>query len=196
MNSLKDLIKVKIQLPDSVFTGNRTYSSLFLGPLFGLDLSTDIYYYIVNLYLDDERFEHRYKRPLFLLLDTKQFDEPYREIDTNLKNNKNFVYSYVVGSADNMFLVMYVFECPDESIPDYDKFLSGQYSKFSSKLKSRFNKLAPDGKGGYEESPLYGVLFKTKTWKKKVEQQIDSTLDPSQEYFGTPNMDLEIFKYE
>lgn len=191
--------KVEINYPNSVFTGQVTYSTLFLSPVFGINLDGKISNYLVNMYLNDAQLEHLYLRPLFILLKTKEIDNDFVEIDNMLQKNRNFVYTYAVGEHEDEKLYMYVFNCPDEYIVDYDKFVNGEYSKFSSKLKAKFSRVIPAGTG-YEESPLYGVLYKTPSFKKKVEKFLfnDPTehLDNESEYFGKPDSKIEIFRYK
>ena len=193
--------KIKINIPNSPFTGNRTYSSLFLPPAFNIPFDSTLAAYLVNTYIDDAGLKHSFKRPYFVLLQANDISENFKELDRELKENQYFVYDYYVGSnEDGSMLFMYVFECPNELRTDYDKFLKGEYSKFSANFKSRFAKIVPDIHGKYIQSPLYGVLYKTPEWKKKIEGIIcdpneNEHLDANQEFFGKPEEKFEIFRY-
>lgn len=198
MNNLYDIrkaIHVDVKIPNSPFSGNRTYSTLFLAPAFELNLNSALWHYFVNAYLDDYTIEHVYKRPLFILLETRKLDDSFKRVDFDLQRNKNFRYSYVAGTHGLSFLFMYVFECPEQYTEEYDRFLKGQYSKFSERYKGRFYKIIPDSEGGFDESPISGVMYKTDKLKEKVEDIIGVPLSPSQEYFGIPDKRIEIFNY-
>lgn len=200
-NNIRELLDLDLNLPNSPYSGHRTYSSLFLTPAFSINLNSDLYDYFINTYIDDYDFKHLHERPLFLLTETLTTGGSYKEVDRELRLNKNFRHTYIAGTHKGMMLIMYVFECPDEYKADYDRFLKGQYSKFSEKYKERFPKVTRDSKGKYVESPLYGAIYKTATFKKQVEKMIcdpkeGERLDPNQEYFGIPSRKIEIFRYD
>lgn len=197
----RDIIETNISFPNSIYTGQRTYSSLFLIPAFDIDVSSDIYDFFVNAYIDDYQLKHVYKRPLFILLETRGLTTRFKKINEQLRKHKYFIYDYVAGSYQDKILYMYVFECPDEFKNDYDRFLKGEYSKFSDKYKTRFQKSYEDERGNFIESPLYGAIYKTPTFKRKVEKLLfdpsdGQKLDPQQEYFGSPERKIEVFRYE
>lgn len=197
MKSLLDIRKVvetDLTMPASPFSGNRTYSSLFLVPAFEINLSSLVYHYFVNAYLDDHQIDHIYKKPLFFLVEVKKLDDNFRRIDIDLQRNKNFRYTYLAGTNGIGFLFMYVFECPPEYYSEYDKFIKGQYSKFSERYKGRFYKTVPGQEGGFDESPISGVMYKTPKIKEKVEKIIGVELSSSDEYFGKPDERIEIFR--
>jgi hypothetical protein len=190
-------IDVPITFPDSIFTGNRTYSSLFLAPAFDLDFYGEAYDFFVNAYIQDREVHTAFKRPLFLLLETNEISDKFKRVHQELIANKNFVYTYCAGSFENRLLYMYVFECPDEFRDDYDKFLKGAYSKFSPKYKGCFIRLVQDVHGDFIESPLFGAIYKTRYFKKKVESLLfepGEFLDKDQEYFGVPSRKIEVFR--
>ena len=193
---IRKVIEADFKMPNSPFSGNRTYTSLFLIPAFEINLNSLIYHFFVNAYLDDYKIEHIYKRPMFFLVETKKIDDNFRRIDLDLQRNKNFRYTYVAGTHGLSFLFMYVFECPSQYAQEYDRFLNGEYSKFSENYKGRFYRLIQDQEGGFDESPISGVMYKTAKTKEKVEKIIDVQLSPSQEYFGKPDKKLEIFRYD
>lgn len=193
--SVRTPVSIKIDLPNSIFSGERTYSSLFLPPAFDLNFDSEIYDYFVNAYIDDDEKSHSYKRPLFVLMETSHSLQKFSEVDRILRDNRNFVYTYFVGADADKFYYMYVFECPDEFRYDYDCFLRGEYSKFSTKYKSRFSKMIPSG-NSWVESPLFGVIYKTSTHKKKVEHLLGERLDKEQEFFGQPDRKIEVFRYK
>lgn len=194
--NLREKVDITIKYPESVFTGDRTYSSLFLPPVFGIMFDSTLSKMLVNTYLNDKHLNHNYNRPLFLLLKVRDIDYRYNEVNLDLIKNPNFVYKYCVGTNKGYILYMYVFESPKEFEQDYDNFIKGKYSQFSPKLKSKFARVVPDLTGKYVESPLYGAIYKTPTLKKSIENILfepGEKLDPSQEYFGKPDINIETF---
>lgn len=206
---IKSLTRFKVEYPNSMFSGHSTYTTLFMLPAFDIHLDDKTYKLFVNSYIDDTELKHEYNRPLFLLLKAKVDNlEEFKKIEQAILQNKNFTYVYPVGTDEDSYLFMYVLECPKRFSSDYDLFLQSKYSLFSPDYKNRFHKTVPttDGKA-YEESPLYGVLFKTEFFKKKIENlltyinkkaDVNSPiiLSPTQEYFGEIKPAYEIFRYK
>jgi hypothetical protein len=86
-----------------------------------------------------------------------------------------------------------VYELPTEYIEDYQKFLVGDYSKFSDKAKSQINYF---WQGTAKTSLQYGVLYKV---KDKLSQFYNKLLgndsyhfDPLGEWWAPPKIEQEI----
>lgn len=191
---IKDITHVKTHTPHSPFSGNKTYSSLFLPPMFDVATDRPVYDFFVNCYIDDYGIKHLFDRPLFVLLKTARIDNYFMAVESLITSAKNFVYTYPVGTNYDNYLFMYVFECPKVFQTDYDKFLNGEYSGFSKPLKQRFPRLIPL-KGDAVESPIYGALHKTPYFKYKVESIIGEKLDKTQELWAAPKPEYEIFRF-
>src|SRR6188768_2978606 len=185
--NIRELIEETVEKPNLHFSGEHTYSTLFLIPMFDIQLEGLFFDYFINAYIDDKELIHEYKRPLFVLTKTPSLYLPdFRIYDTKLRKNRNFVYTYSVGTEKGLYLQMYVFECPQEFEKDYDNFINGTYSKFSDYFKRRFPKTIQEPTGQFIESPLYGAINRTYSFKKKVETLIDYKLPPESEYFAKP----------
>lgn len=193
---LKERTRLKVSRPNSVFSGENTYTTLFLMPAFDCFMDTGRYKYFINSYIDDIGIKHCFKRPLFVLVKYEAHTEGLLELTNYLRGNKYFVYTYLAGTTDNALLRMFVFECPPKYKSDYDAFLQAKYSKFSDQYKTKFNPSFRSVTGVAVESPLYGVVYKTETLKRKVEGFIGQKLDKEQEYFGILTPEFEIFRYE
>ena len=195
--NIKEVMAEKVERPNSHFSEHLSYTSMFLPPMYDIMLEPVLYRYFVNMYIDDAKLAHSYKRPLFILLQTHDlYDPDFRIFDSKFRKNRNFVYSYFVGFNENLYLQMYVFECPQDFEVDYDMFRQGMYSRFSDYLKKRFNKSVQLDDGQFEESIIWGVLHKSSIAKKRVEKIIGAKLTQEVEYFGVPTPQMEVFRYE
>lgn len=193
--SIKEFTHVKTSTPHSPFSGDKTYSSLFLPNMFDVVIDRPIYDFFVNCYIDDAELNHQFKYPLFLLLKTQKLDNYFRAVENLLITNKNFVYTYPVGTNYGSYLMMYVYECPQVFLKDYDRFKNGEYSQFSKELKMRYPRMIPM-QGRAIESPIYGVLFKTRYHRNKVEEIVGEKIEPAQELWATPKSEYEIFRFK
>lgn len=91
---------------------------------------------------------------------------------------------------DDSFLV--TFDIPEEFMDDYYKFLSGEYSKFSKKLKEYIMSFWEED----NKSALYGVLYHKKNlvkqvWAARSDLPLEA-VDPKVEYWPYPRMEKEI----
>lgn len=194
--SPKQITEVKVNNPQSVLSGANTYSTLFLIPAFDVHLDKYLYGMFVNSYTNDMELNHVYSKPLFVLVSVDNpRDYLYLKTDMILRENKTHVYNYVVGRWQGSYLIMYVFECPEEFSADYEAFTLGKYSTFSERYKQRFTKMVPNLNGEVIESPIYGVLYKTNIMKSKIEKIIGQRLEKSQELFSVPIPEYETFRY-
>lgn len=186
---------VPVNQINSPFSGDNTYSTLFLTPAFDVYLEAHLYHTFINSYIDDAEIKHLFKRPLFALIKYKERTLDVKEVNAYLKSKPSYVYSYLAGTYKDCYLRVYVFECPSAFKNDYDRFIKGEYSKFSYEYKDKFNKTTTSPSGIPIESPLYGVVNKTGFLKRKMEKIMDEKLSPSQEYFGIPIPEFEVFRY-
>lgn len=192
---IRDIVHVNIKHPDSWFTGSSTYTTFFVMPAYDLLLDINWYKHFVDSYIGDHELKHNFKRPLFILIQYQKITKEFAELNNYLRLKRSFVYSYLVGKNRDTFFRMYVFECPLKYKSDYDCFLNSQYSKFSIDYKSKFPETIQNEKGEYIESPFYGAINKTPSFKKKVEKLIDEKLDNESELFSEIKKEFEIFRY-
>lgn len=192
---IKEVTKIEVTRPHSVFSGDNTYTTLFVLPMYDVYIDSRWYKNFINGYIDDVGLRHCFKRPLFVLVKYDITQEKPYEVLNHLLSRKSFVFSYLVGTQGNELFRMFVFQCPVKYKSDYDKFIKAQYSQFSVEYKSKFNQTIRTGTGLSMESPLYGVIYKTPTLKKKVEGFIGEPLSKDQEYFGLLKPEFEIFRY-
>lgn len=195
-NILKNITALNVFRPKSVFSGENSYTTLFMLPMYEVYMDSTRYKHFINGYVDDVGLRHCFKRPLFILIKYEAHTESLLEITNYLMSKKSFVYSYLAGTEGNSLLKMFVFECPNQFRTDYDHFLKGKYSKFSAHLQQKFNQFIKSIDGSAMESPLFGAIHKTSTFKKTVEKILDERLSPNQEYFGELKNEFEIFRYE
>lgn len=191
--NIKQVTGLKVTRPDSLFSGDNTYSTLFLMPAFDVVLRPGWYKHFVNAYIEDKGLKHFFKRPLFILVQYFNLKD-VREMWDYFREKKSFVYSYMVAHNEGVMFRMFVFECPDKFKNDYDLFLKAKYSKFSKDYKSKFQQTVQDVNGSHIESPLYGALHKTSTWKKWLENKIGQEIDAEQECFPKLKPEYEVFR--
>jgi len=194
-DNIKEVTHVKTTTPHSPFSGDKTYSSLFLPNMFDVVIDRPVYDFFVNCYIDDYGLSHLFDKPLFVLLKTEKLDNYFQAVESLITSNKNFVYTYPVGTNYGGYLFMYVFECPKVFEKDYDRFKNGEYSSFSKELKMRYPRLIPM-QGRAMESPIYGALFKTQYHRGKVEEIVGEKIEKGQELWATPKPDYEIFRFK
>lgn len=193
---LKDVTALKIVSPESKFTGDNTYTSLFILPAYDIFLSASRHKHFVNAYIDDRLLRHCFKRPLFFLVRYEAHTEALLELTKYLRSKKGFVYTYLAGTEGKALLRMFVFECPAHYRQDYDHFLKGQYSKFSLNYKDQFVETIRDISGAAFESLMYGAIYKTTTHKKKMERIMGERLNNEQEFFGALKPEFEVFRFK
>lgn len=193
---IKKITSVSLTELHSYLSDRSTYASLFLIPAFDLELNAKTYELYENSFIDHEGFMHLFDRPLFTLFKVGEKEiKDFQNINKTLTSNPNFVYTYCVGRTNNYYLYMYVFECPKAFEKDYDKFLEGKYSQFSIAYKAKFMRNVMIFDGSYEESPIYGALFKTDKMRQKMEGIVGEKIDPQGEFWSPPKDEYEIFNY-
>lgn len=207
--NIDKLLETSTDLPPSHFDGDFTKSSQFLLPMIDLTLRiAKLRNYLVNVFIDDENFEHDYKNPLFILLSTKDYKTPsWIDVVEILHSNKCFRHEYYVGIEKECHLIMFIFETPEKYSHDYQCFLQGKYSKMSDEYKAFFPKnlntaVVVNGNTtsttAGSESVIWGVLYKSNNLKEKLKSKLgldDTTANSLEEYFDIPNPAREIFNY-
>ena len=137
-----EVLQEKYKTPDSEYDGVFSKTAQFMIPSIGITITNEkVFKYFKNAYLNDVNHEHNYERPIFLLFSIKDFRvKDWRTVYPILVKAKTFITEYDVGIQDNQFLVMLVFQVPEQYKDDYFKFKKGNYSSFSEKYKKEFPK--------------------------------------------------------
>lgn len=189
------IIQEPYKLEELILDGKFTKTTHFLLP--GLHLGGNMAAfnkYFVNSYINDEAISHIVSNPVFVLFRIKIFDESWKLFEQGIKSSPRCIYEYDVGKWDDDNLVMFLFEFPKAYKADYFTFLRGEYSQFSDHYKKLFPKTITNDFGKEIENPLYGVVYKTETFKKNLEIVIGATVQPTFEYWEKWSADREIFR--
>ncbi len=92
------------------------------------------------------------------------------------------MYQDVCYIGDTVFII---FDIPEEHKEDYNKFLKGEYSKFSVVLKDKILKF--HGPSKY----LVGVLYKSASLRQIMEEELDTSISEDSELESIPDINKE-----
>ena len=189
-------IQEPYKIKDAIFDGVYTKTTHFMLPGLGISpSSTIIRQHFVNAYIDDMGIEQSFKNPVFILLKTSEFGESWKKLEEILKSLSHFVYDYDAGMDGENYLVMFVFEYPAIYSTDYFKFIAGEYSQFSDSYKHLFKREIVNDRGFVVENAIYGVVYKTSTLKKRIEELVGESIDYTGEYWDKMSTEREIYRY-
>ena len=164
------------------------YSSLFLLPMFYKYMKDRKKFGFINIYLDNNTHENKYKEAVHILFDPF-FTMDWMKYEAFLANSPLCQEIYSIHSGflhiERNEKVMFVFKIPDEFLEDYHNFLVGDYSKFSSKYTKLFN----------PKSIPYKVINRDKGLKRVWEKKLGKKLDLNSELYGLWKPKNEIFNY-
>ncbi len=88
--------------------------------------------HLINAYIRHEGVKHFTENHIFILLKWSD-DERFKKLDKALNDHKSHVSTYEPDAKGNY--VMHVLKVGDKMLEDYNKFLSGKYSRMSPKAK-------------------------------------------------------------
>ena len=140
----------------------------------------------IGAYIGDvQKSETEYKRGIYVLfrpidmLTFEQFVYSEKERGATIVEDYDYEGGYVV--------VIYVLK--PEFAADYDKFLRGNYSKFSIKFRDTFpEKIHIDGK---DQLTLQQRVFtKDESIREYWEEQIGIKMEDSSEVYSSPNIEI------
>ena len=95
---------------------------------------------------------------------------------------------------------LYVFKIQKEDLADYHNFINGKWSELSDSFCKKMEKLGGlprfkkvDHKtGSYLEHLIFSIIYKTESYKEKLEKALSESIPENVELYGTPR--LENFK--
>ena len=129
----------------------------------------------VNAYLFDENLKNYRSNHIFILVDNYQ-DTSFKNFETKITSLNHFVTDYDI--LDGRYSVK-VFKIQDEHIRDYESFLQGKYSKFSTSAKDKvFIYELKD------QNSLKHTFDKSEYGRKKLEERLGTKLEPGAEVQG------------
>lgn len=155
-------------------------STLFLLLPLGLNRSKVSEFGFKSAYIRDVSKEVEYSNPVFLLFkpdDNLMFqafvDSEYVRVNPHTETN-DLIEDY---DHEGGYVVL-LYQFPEEFKDDYERFLHGEYSKFSKKFKSVYPKVMkvklPDGRVDEVIGTQYKIIHKG---NRKLEEEIEKTGD-------------------
>lgn len=200
-DNIKELLNNTYIVPESIFDGRYTKTSLFMLPSLDISLSSiNIKPFLINAFLDDREYNHIFIRPIFVLFKTKSYkDITWKKLYESLMKKPEYLVDYDCGIQNDFNLVMFVFACPEKYKEDYYHFKRGRYSKFSEEYKKKFPEAVTNDKGKFVKSLMYGVIHKTNYIKSEVERVLmldPNIIDEMDELWEIPLRHREYYRYK
>lgn len=160
----------------------RTKTTMFLVPALGFTPAKLKTLGFVDAYLMDINREKTYKDALYLLFKPSE----RHSFELFIEENKDKIlddYDYDEG------YIVVVFQFPIRFIANYDTFLQGKYSKFTSDYKELFRR--PSGNTATDEDSAWLIINKHPDMRKKVEEAIGQLLPLDSEIASVPSSTVE-----
>lgn len=204
--------------PSSLFDGPYTKTTQFMLPSININVKSDVIFkFFINAFLDDKEHPHNYTRPVFVLFGVDDFNsKEWKNAYNILTSSKDYICDYDCGmqeiqnykrSTIRAYLVMIVFQIPQEFEEDYYHFKRGRYSRFSTKYRERFPRHVD---ASNKESILWRIINKSADLKRELEVEFkmnDLELDKTttwrgktypvaEEIWDIPRKDREYYRYE
>lgn len=162
----------------------HTKSSIFLVPMFGGNRSLYMWSQLfMNCFLYEED-----NVPHIQLLYRFSGDPLFLKFEKALKKFDN----YVRKEDPNSNFVLFTFTIPARQKSNYNKFIKGQYSKFSKLYKMNLLEFHNYG----TDSLIGQVIFKAKARKRSLEKLLGCPLDKDSELLSIINIKNEVFNPE
>jgi hypothetical protein len=163
-------------------------STLFLLQGIGLDVKELNRYGFISAFIDDINHNIKYESSVFLLFQPHELEDLQQFIRKEYKRTELIREDY--DYEDGYTVLAYSF--PSKFFPDYEKFLMGEYSKFSDEYKNLFPKyeVITDDKNIPKKtySLYYHVFTKSNAFKKYFEDKLGVALDEDQEVWSSPDL--------
>ena len=187
-------LKYKINIIEEVWTNStlsydlhidrRTKSSIFLLPMFGGTRNLFMWNQLfMNCFLIKEEEKH-YMQLLYRF----SGDPLFLKFEQTLTKFKSFVRK---EDPDDGF-VLFTFRIPNRQQKNYEKFIKGQYSKFSKLYKMSLLEFHD-----YDVEGLIGqVIFKSKSRKVELEIKLGCSLPEGSELLSIVDREKETFNPE
>ena len=187
-------LKYKINIIEEVWTNNtlaydlhidkRTKSSIFLLPMFGGTRNLFMWNQLfMNCFLHEKDGQ-----PCIQLLYRFSADPLFLKFEQTLAKFK----SYIGKEDPDDGFVLFTFKVPDRQLPNYNRFIKGEYSKFSKLYKMallEFHDFDVDGLIGQ-------VVFKSTFRRLELESKLGCILPDESELLSIVDVNKEKFNPE
>jgi hypothetical protein len=150
----------------------------------GLTLPHSLY---VNTFIGAEE-RPEFNRHVFVLYQYRD-TTAFKRLEESLKKKPTFVECY----DPDPFHVMYVFEVPDNLIPGFEYFVTGQYSKIPEFIKHKILTFHKVNTNLHPKHPIYGTLYKMEFQYKYFEDKYGIEIPRDQEASSLPEYSKEYY---
>lgn len=167
------------KLDRATSTRTSTFSTTCILPMLGKPWSWygDTF---KNAYIGDSN-KPEYDNHILLLFEYS-INERFLNLEQTMRESRHYITDY----DPNPETVIFVFSVPEDFQDDYTLFRQGKYSRLSPKLKSMIL-------GDITFGVNYDILTRSAVRRKKMEEMLETTIDPSAELLDPPNPDVEVY---
>jgi hypothetical protein len=141
----------------------------------------------VNTFIGAEE-KPEYNKHVFVLYQYRD-SAIYKRFEEKLKANPNFVECY----DPDPFHAMFVFEVPEQFIPGFECFITGQYSKIPDFIKHKILTFHKVNTKVHPNHPIYGTLYKMEYQYKYFENKYGIEIPREQEASSMPEYSKEFY---
>jgi hypothetical protein len=170
----------------------KNCTTIFLLPAVGQSRQHLLKYGFLAAYLDDINHEVHYEEAVYCLFKPEDASDLQLYLDIEHKRNPQIVEDY---DYEGGYIVV-VYKIMEKYLKEYQLFLQGKYSKFSSEYISMFptDIVVEDtlGMAVVKKSLHYHVFNRTKEIKEYWEKKIGEKITNDMELWSSPDMDKEV----
>tara|TARA_R110002167_G_scaffold113492_4_gene286543 strand:- start:700 stop:1446 length:747 start_codon:yes stop_codon:yes gene_type:complete len=183
INIIEEVWKKNVLAYD-IHIDKRTKASIFLLPMFGGTRNLFMWNQLfMNCFLHKEN-----DTPCIQLLYRSSKDPLFLKFQRTLTKFKSFIRQDDI----HIGFVLFTFNIPNRQMMNYEKFINGQYSKFSKLFKMTLLEFH-----NFEVDDLIGqVIFKSLFRKEELEQKLGCELPEDSELLSIVDQNTETFNPE
>lgn len=171
----------------------KTCTTIFLLPGIGHTRKDLLKYGFIGAYLDDINHSTHYENSVYVLFKPEKMEEFQKFLSNEHAKNKLILedYDYEGGFT----VIVYLFN--DKFQAEYELFLQGKYSQFSSEYTKLFPKsvkvIDPEyNVEVYKTSLQHHIFTRSNLIKKYWEKKIGQKLPSDMELWSSPDMSKEV----
>lgn len=162
----------------------RTKSFVFLPPMLNIDPQICQIHLLINAYLANDEFPEA-ENTVYLHYEYQDIDGSFARLENNFRSSPYFKYMYDPDKYTSMF----IFNIPEEWLPDYNIFLASKYSRISEACKKRILNFGAYGM----KSQVYETLYRSEARRKLLEEKLGVDLPINAEVASAIDLSLETY---
>lgn len=163
---------------------NKNHTTIFLLYAFIFNEKLFEEHNFVQAYIHDNNIEEIHDYCLYLRFKPNFESENYILFEAEMLRSGLIIDMYLLNEEEIVFIA----QLKKEFHEDMDKFLNGEYSKFSTKFKNRM--CSP------QDALIRGIVDKEEYARISMSNFFDIDIPKNQEYYSKPNIKKEILNYE